>query len=367
LTSLFDTTTIKNMTLANRFVYSATNLRQADQDGAVTPELVNFVEKPARGGIGLFISGFAYVLKSGQGSPGQLGIYDDALIPGLRKMVNGVQQHGSKIVAQIVHCGAHSNPDFIGETPMAPSVMETADGPICRAMTQKDIDEVVDAFEAAAVRTKQAGFDGVQLHGAHGYLFSEFISPFYNKRTDQYGGSVESRAKIVVDTYHKVRDVVGEDYPVMIKMNVTDFLDGGLTTEDALKTASILDKAGIDSIELSGGTGWGMRVLGDVNRTAMRTVQEEAYYQNVAQRMKKTVMAPIILTGGIRSYEVADHLVKNGVADYIGLCRPLIREPDLVNRWKSGDTRKSGCISDNACSRSTERPLRCVHVKSQAN
>lgn len=372
MTSLFDTTTINTMTLANRFVRSATYSGMADQDGAVTPKLINFVTQPARGGIGLFISGFAFVLRSGQSAPGQLGIYDDSLIPGLRKMVDGVQQHGRKIVAQIVHCGAHSNADVIGETPMAPSVMETADGPICRAMTQQDIEDVVDAFEAAAVRVKQAGFDGVQLHGAHGYLFSEFLSPFYNKRTDQYGGSVKNRAKIVVDAYHQVRDVVGDDYPVMIKMNVTDFLDGGVTTEDAVTTASMLDQAGIDAIELSGGTGWGMKVLGDMNRTPMRTVQEEAYYQHVAQRMKKTIKAPIILTGGIRSYEVADQLVQNGVADYIGLCRPLIREPDLVNRWKSGDTRKSECISDNACTfaqmkavlQGQDAVLHCVRVKS---
>lgn len=367
--SLFDTTTINNMTLANRFVRSATYSGMADQDGAVTPKLINLMVKPARGGVGLIMSGYAFVLKSGQAYPGQLGSYDDSLIPGLRKMVDGVQQHGSKIAAQIVHCGAHSNADIIGETPMAPSVMETADGPICRAMTQKDIDEVVDAFEAAAVRVKQAEFDGVQLHGAHGYLFSEFLSPFYNKRTDQYGGSAENRAKIVVDAYHKVRDVVGEDYPVMIKLNATDFLDGGVTTEDALTTASILDKAGIDAIELSGGTSWGWIVLGDVNRSSTRTVKEEAYYQSVAQHMKKTIKAPIILTGGIRSYEVSEQLVQNSVADYIGICRPLIREPDLVNRWKSGDTSKSECISDIGCIGAILKgqDLHCIHVKSQAD
>ena len=148
-------------------------------------------------------------------------------------------------------------------------------------------------------------------------------------------------------------------------MNATDFLDDGVTTEDALTTASIIDHAGIDAIELSGGTGWGMMVLRDINRTPMRKIQEEAYYQNVAQRMKNTIKAPIMLTGGIRSYEVADQLVQDGVADYIGFCRPLIREPGLVNRWKSGDTRPSECFSDNACAMSSVRPLRCPHVKPQ--
>jgi 2,4-dienoyl-CoA reductase-like NADH-dependent reductase (Old Yellow Enzyme family) len=150
----------------------------------------------------------------------------------------------------------------------------------------------------------------------------------------------------------------------MIKMNVTDFLDGGVTTKDALTTASMLDQAGIDAIELSGGTSWGFVVLHDMNRFALRTVQEEAYYQNVAQHMKQTIKVPLILTGGIRSYDVADQLVQNGVADYIGLSRPLIREPNLVNRWKSGNTRKSECFSDNACLRAA-RPLHCVHGKAQ--
>lgn len=216
-------------------------------------------------------------------------------------------------------------------------------------MLENDIDTVVEGYKKAAVRAKKAGFDGIQLHGAHGYLFSQFLSPFYNKRTDKYGGDVASRARIVVDTYHQVRNNLGNDYPILIKMNVTDFLDGGISTDEAIQAATIYEEMGIDAIELSGGTTWGLYVLGDINRTPFRSVQNEAYYLDIAKRMKSELGVPIILTGGIRSYDTAEQLLANGTADYIGLCRPLIREPDLINRWKSGNTNKSGCMSDNGC------------------
>jgi 2,4-dienoyl-CoA reductase-like NADH-dependent reductase (Old Yellow Enzyme family) len=216
-------------------------------------------------------------------------------------------------------------------------------------MTRDDIDRVVKAFRKAAIRAKNAGFDGIQLHGGHGYLFSQFLSPFYNKRTDAYGGNIENRARIVLETYDQVRNAVGDEYPVLIKMNVTDDLDDGLSTDEALEVASMYDVVGFDTLELSSGTGWGLRILGDVNRHPCKHINDEAYYRDTAQRLKQMVETPIILTGGIRSYDLAAQIVRDNIADYIGLCRPLIREPDLVNRWKSGDTRKSGCLSDNAC------------------
>jgi 2,4-dienoyl-CoA reductase-like NADH-dependent reductase (Old Yellow Enzyme family) len=343
----------------------------ATEDGGVTPKLTELMADLARGGIGLIITGHAYILTNGHAGPRQLGIYSDAQLEGLTQMVDTVHDVGGKIVAQIAHAGVHytqrSREDVIG-----PSLIPPCDGkfgpfPGCRAMTQDDIDTVVDGFRQASIRVKDAGFDGIQLHGAHGYLLSEFLSPFYNRRTDQYGGSVVNRARIIVDCYNAVKAEVGPDYPIMIKMNVTDFLDDGISTEDAVQAASIYAKTGIDVIELSGGTGWGLMVLGDPNRTAVRTIQEEAYYRDMAQRLKQEVKVPIILTGGIRSFSIADQIVRDGIADYIGLCRPLIREPALVNRWKSGDTTKSGCVSDNACmfAAMEGQDLHCVHLKTR--
>jgi 2,4-dienoyl-CoA reductase-like NADH-dependent reductase (Old Yellow Enzyme family) len=366
--NLFDPTSIKSLLIPNRFVRSATWSGMATEEGFVTPQLITLLENLAYGGVGLIISGYAYVLKNGQSAFRQLGIYNDSFMDGLTDMVDEVHRAGGKIVAQIAHGGAHSNPQFTGEDAIGPSTISAVDGeteyfPGCRGMTQHEINMVVDAFRLAAIRAKAAGFDGIQLHAAHGYLLSQFVSPFYNKRTDKYGGSVSNRTRIVTDIYNVVRQEVGCDYPILIKMNITDFLDDGITQEDAEQVASIYAKIGIDAIELSGGTGWGSRILGDSNRSAVRLVKEEAYYCEMAQRLKQIMKTHIILTGGIKSYEVAADLIRNNIANYIGLCRPLIREPDLVNRWKSGDTRKARCISENACFAPARKGqgIRCVH------
>jgi 2,4-dienoyl-CoA reductase-like NADH-dependent reductase (Old Yellow Enzyme family) len=230
-------------------------------------------------------------------------------------------------------------------------------------MTRSDIDNVVEGYILAAIRAKKAGFDGLQLHCAHGYLFSQFLSPFYNKRTDEYGGGIANRSRIIIDTYNQIRVAVGRDYPILVKMNTNDFIDGGISNDDVLRAADIFAKAGIDAIELSGGTGWGM-VLGDFNLTPMRMVKEEGYYQDIARQIKTSLSIPIIITGGIRSYQTAERLVRDGITDYIGLCRPLIREPGLINRWQSGDTRGSGCMSDNGCGAAVQmgNDLHCVKL-----
>lgn len=204
MVDLFDTTAIKSLTTANRFVRSATGTRFAREDGGVTAKLIQHVVDLAQGGVGLIVSGHAYVLPDGQASPHQLGIYRDAFVPGLTNLVNAVHDEGGKIVAQINHGGAHSPSALTGVEAMGPSAISATEGkmapfPGCRAMTKDDIDRVIDAFRVAARRAQDAGFDGIQLHGAHGYLFSEFLSPFYNTRNDEYGGSVRNLARIVLD------------------------------------------------------------------------------------------------------------------------------------------------------------------------
>ena len=306
------------------------------------------------GGVGLIIAGHASVHLSGRSGATQLGIYNDSHIPGLRQMVNKVHRQDGKIIAQLSHAGLQSDSSVTGQALMSPVSMPETEGKFASvqattAMTQTDIDKIVDAFRDGAIRAKKAGFDGVQLHSAHGYLFSSFLSPFFNKRTDRYGGDVTNRTKIIIDAYNAVRNAVGDNYPVMIKMNVTDFLDAGLSREEAIEAAVIFDDAGFDSIELSGGTVWGLRIYGDVNRTPCRNVESDAYYYDMARMLKQKVDAPIILAGGIKSFDVAERIIHEGVADYIGLCRPLIREPDLVDRWKSGVTEDSACVYDNSC------------------
>ncbi len=348
MSKLFEETAIKGLTISNRFVRSATWEGMANEDGSCTQQLTDYMAQLARGGVGLIISGHAYVHLAGQAGVRQLGVYGDALLAGLREMTKAVHKAGGKIVLQLAHAGCHAGVTLTKQEALGPSVISNEKGPLNREMTIEQIEEVIEAFGLAAKRGFDAGFDGVQIHAAHGYLLSEFLSPFYNKRTDQYGGSSENRARIVLEVLKKVRSQVGEGFPVMIKMNAQDFVEGGLTDSGMLDTASMLEKAGIDAIELSGGTVFSGNKF-PIRKGLLESPDEEIYYRDEARKYKQDIKVPLMLVGGIRSFEVAEKVIDEGLADYVSLCRPLIREPDLVNRWKSGDRRKSTCRSDNLC------------------
>jgi 2,4-dienoyl-CoA reductase-like NADH-dependent reductase (Old Yellow Enzyme family) len=215
-------------------------------------------------------------------------------------------------------------------------------------MTHHDIEAVVHAFAAAAARSQATSFDAVQIHGAHGYLVSQFLSPYFNKRRDEYGGSIENRARLAVEVIKAVRKAVGPGFPVFIKLNSEDFLPEGLMVEEMVQTAIMLEKNGVDGIEMSGGTVMSKKIV--PFRPGKTTPDgPEAYYEDAARLYKEKVRVPLILVGGIRTFETAERLVAEGLTDYIALSRPLIREPELVTRWKSGDRRPATCISDNGC------------------
>jgi len=349
MSKLFDVTQLKGMTLKNRFVRSATAEGMATEEGEATPRLINLMAELAEGGVGLIITGHAYVTKRGQATPAQLGIYDDKLITGLRAMADAVHQRDGKIVAQLAHAGMLAIPKLINSAPLAPSAIEgLVDTPL-QEMTLEDIQATVEAFGLAAGRACEAGFDGVQIHAAHSYLISQFLSPAFNHRRDAYGGPIENRARILLEVVETIRRQVGKDYPLLIKMNCRDFLEGGLELEDALQAGAMLKEAGIDAIEVSGGT----FASGDLMpvRTGIVTEGDEAYFQAEARAFKQRLDIPIILVGGIRSFPVAERVVKDHTADYISMCRAFIREPDLINRWQSGDLSKATCLSDSKCLR----------------
>ena len=345
---LFESTSINSMVLANRFIRSATWEGMASDDGSSTPKLIELSAQIARGGIGLIITGHAYVSREGQAGPWQLGVCSDGQIPALTEMTRTIHAIGGKIAMQLAHAGVLAASRLSGLEPIGPSVTETASGPVGREMTRVDIEAVTEAFARAAVRARKAGFDAVQIHAAHGYLLSQFLSPFFNKRKDEYGGGLENRARLVAQVFKAIRKAVGSDFPVFIKLNSEDFLPSGLTVEDMLQAAVMLEKNGIDAIEMSGGT-----FLSGKNYPSRRgkpgPAEPEAYYETTARRYKEKIRAPLMLVGGIRTFETAEKLVTEGVADYISLSRPLIREPNLVNRWKSGDRRPASCLSDSLC------------------
>lgn len=345
MATLFENTTIKNLHLRNRFVRSATWEGMADEQGAPTPELNLLMADLAHGEVGLIISGHAYVSPDGQASPRQLGAHDAKLLPKLALMPQAVHAAGGRIALQLAHAGAY------GVAPagkIGPSAIADHEGKYCQSMTTEDIQRVVTAFADGAALAKQAGFDAVQIHAAHGYLLSQFLSPYYNRREDEYGGSLENRARMVLEVYAAVRQAVGEDYAVLIKLNSDDFIDGGLTVEDMLQVVELLEEVGIDAIEISGGTIWGPSQYHPV-RLAPEALTHKAYYRKAARLCKAFVQVPVILVGGIRSLDVAEELLTEGAADYIALCRPLIREPHLIKRWAAGDREPSGCQSENAC------------------
>ncbi len=349
MSKVFEPTSIKNLVMTNRFVRSATWEGLADDDGFPTPKLIEMSARLAQGGVGLIITGHAYVIREGQAGPWQLGVYSKGCIPRLAEMTRTIHAigGGGKIAMQLAHAGLRANSRLSGLEPKGPSVTDTGSGLIGREMTYNDIETIPAAFAEAAVRAQKAGFDAVQIHAAHGYLLSQFLSPFFNKRKDAYGGCIENRARLAVETLRATRKGVGPDFPVFIKLNSEDFLPEGLTVEDMLRTVAMLEEAGIDAVEMSGGTF--LSGKNNPHRGRPASGEPEAYYETAARRYKEKVRVPLILVGGIRTLETAEKLVNDGVTDYIALSRPLIREPGLVNRWKSGDRRPASCVSDSCC------------------
>lgn len=344
---LFQETRIRNLALKNRFVRSATWEGMAESDGRVSPQLVELMAELAAGGVGLIITGHAYVSKDGQAGPRQMGIYSQELVPGLAQMVQAVHERGGKIVVQLAHAGIQAAYKLSGMEPIGPSAPHTEGSP-GREMSSQEIGQVVEAFGRAAARAMEAGFDGVQIHAAHGYLLSQFLSPYFNRRQDQYGGSVENRARALLEVVSKAREAIGPERPLLVKMNSQDFLQGGLTLEDSSQTAQMLAQAGVDAIEVSGG----MRLAGPQfmpSRLGIKEEKQEAYFREAAKLFKQRAGIPVILVGGIRSFQVAERLVEEETADYISMSRPFIREPWLINRWRAGDLRRAFCVSDNQC------------------
>jgi len=347
MSKLFEKSTINAMALRNRFVRSATWEGMAGEDGGVTPKLTDLMVKLAKGSVGMLITSHAYVRKDGQAGPWQLGIYSDTLIDGLKEMTRSIHENGSKVVAQLAHAGYLASGKLSGETPVAMSLLDGQGKSPRNELTASGIQKIVEAFGQAGRRAKEAGFDGVQIHAAHGYLLSQSLSPAFNRRRDGFGGPIANRARLLLEVLKRLRAELGNDYPILVKMNSQDFVEDGLSLEDALQVGAMLHEGGIDAIELSGGT----LLSGNLgpSRAKISSEEKEAYFKEGARAFKEKVPVPLILVGGLRSFRVAESLVNEGISDYISMSRPFIREPDLIKRWESGDLRRARCVSDNQC------------------
>ncbi|WP_461833200.1 NADH:flavin oxidoreductase [Desulfothermus sp.] len=348
--NVFSEITFKTCKIKNRFVRSATWEGMATEKGEVTSNLIRVMEELAKGEVGLIITSHAYVDKKGQASPWQLGVYSDKLIDGLKKIPETVHKYCSKIFLQIAHSGIfHFSPH--GQAGIGPSDFEIKSdfrSAQAIAMTKDEIHDVVEKFAQAAKRAKLAGFDGVQIHAAHGYLLSQFLSPYFNKRQDEYGKDIKGRSKLLMDVYLKIREKVGEDFPVIVKINCEDFLDPQMTFKEMLYVSKLLQENGIDGIEMSGGT----LISKDLIPSRAKKIANklgEVYYLEHAKQFKQELCVPLILVGGIRKFDVCNELVKNNICDMVSMSRPFIRESHLIARWKHGDLRDALCESCNMC------------------
>lgn len=346
--SLFGEVVIGRIPMRNRIVRSATWEGMCETDGAPTERLLSLYEGLATGGVGLIVTGYATVRPDGKQARGKLGIHDDSLVDGLRDVARRVHDRGGRIAAQLVHAGGQANRKVTGLPPVAPSAVSVPYYPeVPEELTPEGILDIVASFGRAAGRAKEAGFDGVQLHGAHAYLIHQFLSPLTNRRTDAYGGPPRNRSRFLSEVLRAVRAAVGKEYPVWIKLNGEDFLPGGFSLEEACQVARRLEEEGIDAIEVSGGTpASGERTPA---RTRIDAPEKEAYHRAQALEIGTHARIPVGLVGGLRSPAVMEEILRAGEADFFSMSRPLIREPGLANRWSSGDRSAARCISCNGC------------------
>ena len=360
---LFEPFQLGPLQLRNRFVRSATQDWLCNPDGTVSAAQLELYRQLAQGGVGLIITSHSYVSSPhGRAAIKQNGIFADKFVEGYKRLVDAAHQHGARIVLQLSHAGRQTLPDIIdGQMPLAPSDFYNEKGDrVARAMTDSELEQLKEDFETAALRAKRAGFDGVQVHAAHGYLLAQFLSPYTNQRADLYGGSREARTALPAEIVYRVKAATGKSFAVLTKLNTTDGLNAPvqLSPEDAVYAAEMMAVHGADAIETSGGTARESRTV--MARPAINSPDQEAYFAAAARQIKEKVQVPILLVGGIRSVEVMNQVVSEGTADMVSLCRPFVREPDLVNKLAAQSQTKATCVSCNACF--NPEGLRCSYI-----
>jgi 2,4-dienoyl-CoA reductase-like NADH-dependent reductase (Old Yellow Enzyme family) len=399
---LFTSAKIGTMELSNRLIRSAAHEGLADWRGRPTDEQFLFYKGFVKGGISLIITGYAGIMQSGKSALFHMTMIDfDELISDHKRLVDKIHQIGGKIVLQIGHCGRQTWSSETGKPLLAPSAIPCGfyrEQP--KEMDEEDIHTVIEAFANAASRARESGYDGVQIHGAHGYLLSTFLSRHSNKRSDNWGGSLENRFRIVGEVLKAVRKSVGRDYPVLIKLNTYEKASDGMNSEECVLISKMVEEADCcDAIELSCGTTEDgfvvtrgdfpaeaifnyMRPYCNYNPIAkffMKTFVapivklrqprfSEGYNLDASAKVKQAVSLPVITVGGMRTKRFMEEAVESRKTDFVSMARPLIREPNLPNKFRDGISESASCVSCNQCVVASDtRSIRCYYKKAKTN
>ena len=329
---LFSPIAIQNMELKNRIVMTAMHLGYTPQ-GEVTDQLVNFYAERAKGGVGLAIVGGCPIDEFG-GMVGMISLYDDRFIPGFKRLTDAVKNHGAKIAAQLYQAGRYTHSAMIGgQKPISASAVRSRlTGETPRALSLEEIPGVQDKFAESAVRSREAGFDAVEILGSAGYLISQFLSPITNLREDEYGGSFENRMRFGIETISKVRKALGPDYPILLRIAGNDFMEGSNTNHEAKIFSAEAEKAGIDLFNVTGG--WHETRVPQLTMGVPRKA-----YVYLARGIRSAVSKPVISSNRINNPRDAEEVLRSGGADLVTVARGLLADPDFPNKARSGKSR----------------------------
>jgi len=361
LSILFSPSRIGNMALKNRFIRSATWENLATEDGHMTEKLYDVYEELAQGEVGLIVTGYANIVAEEKPNAGMMGMYNDSFIDEYKKLTELVHRHDSKIVMQLAYGGTKTTYNVGERVIFAPSdVCERGTQTQGKAMTQDEIDYIVQAFAKASRRAKESGFDGVEIHAAHTYLINQFLSPYYNRRDDQYGGSLDNRMRFLLEIYAEIRKVTGEDFPILVKLTASEFFEGGLTFDETRIICKKLESVGVDAIIISGNIhGKASDMVGESYDG--HTLAEEGYFHQYGHVISQDVDVPVITVGGLSDFGAIEAIAEQTNIQYFALSRPLLAEPHLLKRWKQGDRAPVDCERCSKCR--TRRGNFCVVYK----